>query len=86
MIGIELVKDKETKEPLDQNTIGKVVFGLLNRGIIMVPCGRYGNVLRLMPPLTIIREHCQAATEMLLEVAKDIYIISGHQGCKKKVS
>jgi 4-aminobutyrate aminotransferase len=72
MIGIELVKDKETKEPLDKDTIVKVVFGLLNRGIIMVPCGRYNNVLRFMPPLTIAREHCEKATEILLEVVKDI--------------
>jgi 4-aminobutyrate aminotransferase len=72
MIGIELVKDKETKEPLDADTIGKVVFGLLNRGIIMVPCGRYGNVLRFMPPLTITREHCQTTTKMLLDVVKDL--------------
>jgi len=72
MIGIELVKDKETREPLDPDTIGKVVFGLLNRGIIMVPCGRYGNVLRFMPPLTITREHCETATEVLLAVVAHI--------------
>jgi len=71
MIGIELVKDKESREPLDPDSIGKVVFGLLNRGIIMVPCGRYGNVLRFMPPLTITREHCEKATEILLEVVAE---------------
>jgi 4-aminobutyrate aminotransferase len=72
MIGVELVKDKETREPLDADAMGKVVFGLLNRGIIMVPCGRYGNVLRFMPPLTITREHCQTAAKILLNVAKDL--------------
>jgi 4-aminobutyrate aminotransferase len=72
MIGIELVKDRETKEPLDADTMRKVVFGLLNRGIIMVPCGRYGNVLRFMPPLTITRKHCQTAAKMLLIVARDL--------------
>lgn len=72
MIGIELVKDKGTREPLDEAMIGKVVFGLLNRGIIMVPCGRYGNVLRFMPPLTITREYCEKATDILLDVVKDI--------------
>jgi 4-aminobutyrate aminotransferase len=72
MIGIELVKDKKTKEPLDEASIGKVVFGLLNRGIIMVPCGRYNNVLRFMPPLTITREHCEKATEVLLKVVAGV--------------
>ena len=72
MIGVEMVKDKETKEPLDADTIGRIVFGLLNRGVIMVPCGRYGNVFRFMPPLTITREYCQKASDIFLDVVKDI--------------
>jgi len=72
MIGIEMVKDKETKEPLDKDTIGRIVFGLLNRGVIMVPCGRYGNVFRFMPPLTITREYCRKAADILLDVIGNI--------------
>ncbi len=72
MIGVEMVKDKETKEPLDEDTIGRIVFELLNRGVIMVPCGRYGNVFRFMPPLTITREYCQKASDILLEVVGKI--------------
>jgi 4-aminobutyrate aminotransferase len=72
MVGIELVKDKETKEPFDEDMMGKVVFGMLNRGVIMVPCGRYGNVLRFMPPLTITREYLEKTTEILLNVIKDM--------------
>ncbi|MGD8387486.1 MAG: aspartate aminotransferase family protein [Desulfobacteraceae bacterium] len=72
MIGIELVKDKESKEPLDEEDIGKVVFGLLNRGVIMVPCGRNGNVLRFMPSLTISKSHCDKAVEILADVTKGI--------------
>ncbi len=72
MIGIELVKDKEAKEPLDGDSMGKVIFGMLNRGVIMVPCGRYGNVLRFMPSLTITREYCNKATDILLDVVKGI--------------
>jgi 4-aminobutyrate aminotransferase len=72
MIGIELVKDKGTKEPFDEAMMGKVLFGLLNRGVIMVPCGRYGNVLRLMPSLTITREYLQRTTDILMDVLKTI--------------
>ena len=72
MIGIELVKDKETREPFDDDMMEEVRFGMLNRGVIMVPCGRYGNVLRFMPPLTITREYCNKATDILLDVVKDI--------------
>lgn len=72
MIGIELVKDRETREPFDEDMMGKVIFGMLNRGVIMVPCGRYGNVLRFMPPLTITREYIEKATEILLNAVKEI--------------
>jgi 4-aminobutyrate aminotransferase len=72
MIGIELVKDKETREPFDEAMMGKVAFGLLNRGVIMIPCGRYGNVLRFMPSLTITREYLEKATDILLDVSRSI--------------
>ncbi len=78
MIGIELVKDKETKEPFDESMMEKVIVGMLNRGVIMVPCGRYGNVLRLMPSLIITREYLEKTTEILLDVIKRLGISSNH--------
>ena len=72
MIGIELVKDRETKEPVDQNIMMQVVMGLLGKGIIIVPCGRYGNVLRLMPSLTITREYMDKAVGILLDTLRGL--------------
>jgi 4-aminobutyrate aminotransferase len=72
MIGVELVKDKKTREPLDGDTMGAVVLGMLKQGVVMVPCGRNGNVLRFMPPLTITRDHLDKATEILFETIKDV--------------
>ena len=72
MIGIELVEDRDTKEPLAGEKIGQIVMGLLGRGVIMVPCGRHGNVLRLMPALTITRDYMETATNILLEVLREI--------------
>ena len=68
MIGLELVKDKATREPADGDMMAKAVMGLLANGIIMVPCGRHGNVLRLMPSLTITRDYMNKAVDILLEV------------------
>jgi 4-aminobutyrate aminotransferase len=68
MIGVELVKNKKTKEPFDEITINSVCSKLLNKGVIMVPCGRYGNVLRLMPSLTITRAYLDKAVDILLDV------------------
>ena len=72
MIGIEMVSDKETKEPLDADSINKIIMGMLNRGLIMVPCGRFGNVFRFMPPLVLTKEHAQKASEILLETVKEV--------------
>jgi 4-aminobutyrate aminotransferase len=70
MIGIEMVEDKETREPLNGDAVGQIIMGMLNRGLIMVPCGRYGNVFRFMPPLILTREHAVKAADILLETAR----------------
>jgi 4-aminobutyrate aminotransferase len=72
MIGIELVEDKDSREPLDGDKTVGVVMGLLNRGMVMVPCGRFGNVLRFMPPLILTREHAKKACEILVDVVKEV--------------
>jgi hypothetical protein len=35
--------------------VGKLMDFVLSHGVLTVPCGRYGNVLRVMPSLTIPR-------------------------------
>lgn len=71
MIGIEMVADRKTKEPLDAERCGDIAVKLLNRGVVMVPCGRYGNVFRFMPPLTISRSLAYKATDILIDVLMD---------------
>jgi 4-aminobutyrate aminotransferase len=55
MIGIELVEDKATKEPLSRERLGKLMDYVVSHGVLMIPCGRYTNVMRVMPSLTIPR-------------------------------
>jgi len=50
MIGIELVKDG--KNPWSEGT-KKVIEEALKRGLLVYKAGRWDNVIRLMPPLTI---------------------------------
>lgn len=50
MIGIELVKDG--KEPWSEG-VKKVIDEALKRGVLVYKAGRWDNVIRLMPPLTI---------------------------------
>jgi len=70
MIGIELVSDQKSKEPLPAERCGEIALRLLNKGVIMVPCGRYGNVFRFMPPLTVPEDMALKATDILIDVLK----------------
>ncbi len=72
MIGIEMVENRETREPLNQEAVGKIIGGLLGRGMIMVPCGRFGNVFRFMPSLVITKNYAQKAVDILLETVKEV--------------
>ena len=71
MIGIELVANRETGEPISPDRTGAIVDAMLQRGMIMVPCGRYGNVLRLMPSLTIPRSYLNAGIDIMLDVLRN---------------
>jgi 4-aminobutyrate aminotransferase len=72
MIGIELVEDRASRAPLAPEKVGQIAMECLRRGIIMVPCGRNGNVLRLMPSLTIPRRYLDAALDQLLGILAEI--------------
>ncbi len=51
--GIELVRNRDTKEILGKAEMGKVKDSLHMAGMLITVSGLYGNVLRLQPPLTI---------------------------------
>jgi 4-aminobutyrate aminotransferase len=70
MIGVEVVADRDSKEPLGLDHIAEITSKLLNKGVIITPCGRYGNVFRFMPPLTIPRDLAYKATDILIDTLK----------------
>ncbi len=51
MIAVELVKDRETREPATELT-GKVLIRSLEKGLVVISCGVYGNAIRVLVPLT----------------------------------
>lgn len=64
--GIELVKDKETKEPAPQET-NRVMDEARNRGLLIGKGGLYNNVLRTSPPLNIGKADVDEAIRILDE-------------------
>jgi 4-aminobutyrate aminotransferase-like enzyme len=71
LIGMELVKDRRTKEPAVEETV-KFRSELRKRGIIIGPPGWTGSRVRINPPLVITREQIDAAIEKIDESLKVI--------------
>jgi len=67
MVGLELVRDRQTREPATTET-AELVAMATRAGVILIPAGTYGNVIRFLPPLVIsdaeldegleVVEHC----------------------------
>jgi len=71
MIGVELVKDRSSKEPAIKET-SKVIRESLKRGLVIIPGGVLLNVLRIIPPLNIEKEHVDKGLDILDEVLKEV--------------
>lgn len=65
MIGIELVKNRKTKEPATKETSDICLNRALKRGVLFVTSGWNGNVIRFAPPLTVKQEHIDKAIDAL---------------------
>jgi 4-aminobutyrate aminotransferase len=64
MLGIELVKDRATKEPAAAEA-ARVRAICREAGVLIGVGGQFGNVLRLQPPLVITREQLGQAIQTL---------------------
>ncbi|MEH6942922.1 aspartate aminotransferase family protein [Bacillus sp. JJ722] len=71
LIGIELVHNKKTKEPLDVKLVNKVIGSCKQKGLIIGKNGAtvagYNNVLTLAPPLSITEEELDFIIKVLTE-------------------
>lgn len=67
MIGIELVKDRDTKEPFGEMA-SQVRTECFKRGVVIEVGGHFSNVARFLPPLVI--------TETLLKTGIEIFVES----------
>ncbi len=66
MIGVEFVRDRETREP-HPDLLGRLMRETQHRGVITVGCGLYHNVLRHMAPLVITDEQLDEALDVVDE-------------------
>ncbi len=71
MLGCELVRDKTSREP-DADLAGAVMRESAQRGLVVLTCGMYGNVLRIMVPLTASDEIVHEGLEILSGCLRDL--------------
>ncbi|MDF2626714.1 MAG: 4-aminobutyrate aminotransferase [Symbiobacteriaceae bacterium] len=71
MIGMELVRDLATKEPASAE-INAIMEKCINRGVIIVKCGYYGQTLRMLVPLVITMEQLAEALDVLEQAIVEV--------------
>eukprot|EP00913_Durusdinium_trenchii_P028355 g26583.t1 len=69
MVGVELVKDRSTKERASEER-NAVVQACFRRGLLVLGCGE--NTVRLAPPLVIDREQAATAVRILGEAIGEV--------------
>jgi len=65
MIGVELIRDRATKEPANSER-DEIVQECFRRGLLMLGCGV--STLRFCPPLVVTQPQCDTAVGILDEV------------------
>ena len=71
MFAVEFVADSDSKEP--HATAAKdIAAACAERGVLILTCGTYGNVVRLLPPLTISEELLGQALDIFVEEIRKV--------------
>jgi alanine-glyoxylate transaminase/(R)-3-amino-2-methylpropionate-pyruvate transaminase len=67
MLGVELVRDRQTKEPASTETV-ELLERCKERGLLIGKGGLYGNVLRIKPPMCLSQDDADFLVDCLDEV------------------
>jgi 4-aminobutyrate aminotransferase-like enzyme len=70
MLAIELVEDRESKTPAPA-LAGATTVAAREHGLILLSCGLYGNVIRILVPLVVSDEDLDRGLELLEEALVD---------------
>lgn len=69
-IGVELVKDRTTREPATREA-GEIIEQMKDRGILLSTDGPFRNVLKIKPPIVFSKNNTDRVVEALDEVLKE---------------
>jgi len=71
MIGVEMVRDRGTREPAPE-LVGRLMTEGLRRGVILLGGGIHGSVLSLSPPFVITEAQADAALGAVEEILREM--------------
>lgn len=71
MVAIELVKDRETKEPAP-HAVSAILKAAMQKGALFVSSGLFGQCIRVLAPLNTPIEHLDEALTVLDEVMAEV--------------
>ena len=69
---VEIVADKKTKAPASADMIHKIIDGCAEKGLLIGSVGKFGNVMRVAPPLTITKALIDESCAVFEEVMKSL--------------
>jgi 4-aminobutyrate aminotransferase-like enzyme len=70
MLALELVSDRGARTPAPQ-IAAATVAGARERGLLLLACGLYSNVIRLLPPIPIGEEELAKGLDLLEAALRD---------------
>jgi 4-aminobutyrate aminotransferase-like enzyme/Ser/Thr protein kinase RdoA (MazF antagonist) len=73
-VGIELVRDRETREPALAQQASYVANRMRERGILLSTDGPFHNVLKIKPPLVFTAANAEFLVEMLDEILTEDFV------------
>jgi 4-aminobutyrate aminotransferase len=79
MIGVELVRDRQTKERAADER-DAVVAGAFSRGLLVLGAGK--NAVRFSPPLVLTREQADSAVGIFDDVLTEVEAATGGHGAR----
>jgi 4-aminobutyrate aminotransferase-like enzyme len=68
-IGIELVRDRATKAPVPE-TCAAVRARAFEGGVVVAAAGRFEQVVKISPPLTIDQEQANEAVDVVIDAIR----------------
>jgi len=71
MIGMELVKDRASKEPAGDEA-AELVKRCYEKGLIVIRCGPYHNVIRILMPFVITDDQLEEGFAILEDRLREI--------------